>query len=429
MPEQDRRSAGYGSGRRSFEGGSNDRATFPNETDGRSLFHPVGPFARDGGLVCLPRWIYDKREPFSESGNSPRRRRVLSSLVRIRSLRRSAVVFKAMFRPFPGSPVEECRRGLLPEHPGRSGPPPIQVSRHSLPGAHRPEHSGPGRWLARRSGGRLTFFSALNERGKAWAPYDLDQPASFSQPGEESAARVLRDLVEQDRREGLDAHAVLAAGKGWVELLHQVARGRHDLLVVGSRDDAGLWLRPVWQYQPRPPAPLPVSRLGVPAAPGGRPAADPRRHRSQSHVGDALRLGIALVRMNDSARLHVLHVVDYPLDHVWSTGLSDVWTQAYRRQVRRDVEETIRKQLAQAGDPVGEDRVELHFVDGAGIKDDVIVGFIHEQAVDLVILGTAVRRGLWGVLLGNTAERLLPEVRCSVLAVKPPDFHPPALPE
>jgi hypothetical protein len=25
-------------------------------------------------------------------------------------------------------------------------------------------------------------------------------------------------------------------------------------------------------------------------------------------------------------------------------------------------------------------------------------------------------------MIGNTAERLLPEVRCSVLAVKPPDF-------
>jgi len=33
------------------------------------------------------------------------------------------------------------------------------------------------------------------------------------------------------------------------------------------------------------------------------------------------------------------------------------------------------------------------------------------------------RAGAPGITIGNTAERLLPEVTCSVLAVKPPGFH------
>ncbi len=40
-------------------------------------------------------------------------------------------------------------------------------------------------------------------------------------------------------------------------------------------------------------------------------------------------------------------------------------------------------------------------------------------------MGTVARSGVWGALLGNLAERLLPELRCSVLAAKPADFHSP----
>ena len=118
----------------------------------------------------------------------------------------------------------------------------------------------------------------------------------------------------------------------------------------------------------------------------------------------------------------MLHVVDYPLDHHWAPNLADVWNEAYRRQVRLEAKEAIHKQLEHAGMSANEERVEIHFIDGAGIPDNMIVQFINDQAIDLVVLGTVARRGLWGVLLGNMAERVLPGVRCSVVAVKPPDF-------
>jgi nucleotide-binding universal stress UspA family protein len=42
---------------------------------------------------------------------------------------------------------------------------------------------------------------------------------------------------------------------------------------------------------------------------------------------------------------------------------------------------------------------------------------------DLVIMGTVARTGLAGLLMGNTAERVLRELRGSVLAVKPAGFE------
>ena len=38
---------------------------------------------------------------------------------------------------------------------------------------------------------------------------------------------------------------------------------------------------------------------------------------------------------------------------------------------------------------------------------------------------TIARTGIPGVIVGNTAERLLPQIPCSVLAVKPADFKSP----
>jgi nucleotide-binding universal stress UspA family protein len=65
-------------------------------------------------------------------------------------------------------------------------------------------------------------------------------------------------------------------------------------------------------------------------------------------------------------------------------------------------------------------------VEGAGIPDEAILKCIEERSIDLVILGTVARSGLSALFLGNVAERLLPEVRCSVLAVKPLGFASPA---
>jgi universal stress protein E len=59
---------------------------------------------------------------------------------------------------------------------------------------------------------------------------------------------------------------------------------------------------------------------------------------------------------------------------------------------------------------------------GTGVPDVAIQHFIQLNQIHLLVMGTIGRGGIPGIMIGNTAERLLPEVQCSVLAVKPPDF-------
>ncbi|HEU4618835.1 MAG TPA: universal stress protein [Gammaproteobacteria bacterium] len=58
-----------------------------------------------------------------------------------------------------------------------------------------------------------------------------------------------------------------------------------------------------------------------------------------------------------------------------------------------------------------------------------IIDFVEREAVDLLVLGTVARTGVAGFLIGNTAERVLDEVTCSVIALKPAGFVSPVRPE
>ena len=40
-------------------------------------------------------------------------------------------------------------------------------------------------------------------------------------------------------------------------------------------------------------------------------------------------------------------------------------------------------------------------------------------------MGALARRGVPGMLIGNTAEKVLGQIGCSVITVKPPDFETP----
>ena len=51
--------------------------------------------------------------------------------------------------------------------------------------------------------------------------------------------------------------------------------------------------------------------------------------------------------------------------------------------------------------------------------------FVVAERIDLVVMGTVARAGIAGMLIGNTAERVLRKLPCSVLTVKPDGFESP----
>jgi nucleotide-binding universal stress UspA family protein len=54
-----------------------------------------------------------------------------------------------------------------------------------------------------------------------------------------------------------------------------------------------------------------------------------------------------------------------------------------------------------------------------------IPALVRDLGADLVVMGTVARTGISGLLMGNTAEMILTQIDCSVLAVKPQEFVSP----
>lgn len=72
---------------------------------------------------------------------------------------------------------------------------------------------------------------------------------------------------------------------------------------------------------------------------------------------------------------------------------------------------------------IGADTLPVRLVRGA--PEGAIPGFIDNNDIDLLIMGTVARTGIPGFIIGNTAENVLQKVGCSLLALKPNGFVSP----
>lgn len=60
-----------------------------------------------------------------------------------------------------------------------------------------------------------------------------------------------------------------------------------------------------------------------------------------------------------------------------------------------------------------------------GMPEDVIPRIAKELDAELVVIGTVGRNGISAALIGNTAEHVIDNLNCDLLAIKPPGFESP----
>ena len=70
-------------------------------------------------------------------------------------------------------------------------------------------------------------------------------------------------------------------------------------------------------------------------------------------------------------------------------------------------------------------KLQLHLLKGQARKE--IPAMAKRLDVDCVVMGTVARTGIRGFIMGNTAETILEQIDCSVLAIKPPGFETPVV--
>ena len=117
------------------------------------------------------------------------------------------------------------------------------------------------------------------------------------------------------------------------------------------------------------------------------------------------------------------------LHHAWSPfaermirvhATEDAYA-SYVDEARNRAAADLRKLTQSLGSPFG--RVPM--IQRRGRPEDVILEFVASEGIDILVMGTVARGGIPGLLIGNTAERVLRRLRCSVLTLKPDNFVSP----
>lgn len=102
----------------------------------------------------------------------------------------------------------------------------------------------------------------------------------------------------------------------------------------------------------------------------------------------------------------------------------------YVEQVRRECSDKLKLLVREMNDELGKDVAEYlsprtHLVKGDPSKEIPLMA--EKYHADLIVMGTVGRIGIPGLLIGNTAELILEQVKCSILAIKPDGFETPVL--
>lgn len=228
-------------------------------------------------------------------------------------------------------------------------------------------------------------------------------------------------------------------GRPFIEILRAVLREGYDLVLKEAEDPAFLprlfgsedmhLLRkcpcPVWLTKPGGSANYGTILASVDLDIEGAPPEVAELNRR------ILALGASLA-VSDFAALHVLHVWDAPGEGMIRSWSEDPDLAALRyvqgeRQRRELGMERLRRNLGEALGDEAFAYLSPHFHLIQGAPPEAIPSMAARLQADLVVMGTVGRTGISGLIIGNTAEAVLEQLQCAVLAVKPPGFVSPVI--
>ncbi|MWJ29019.1 universal stress protein UspA [Halomonas sp. ZH2S] len=134
--------------------------------------------------------------------------------------------------------------------------------------------------------------------------------------------------------------------------------------------------------------------------------------------------------LSELAAVHAVNVYDVP-----ESGFISLWVenadkveQELAEDERRHRQYRMDALLDELKGRMGEETyhylsLRTHVVPGIPGRD--LPKMVETIKADLVVMGTVARTGVAGVIIGNTAEAVLSQLNCSVLAIKPKGFESP----
>jgi len=281
--------------------------------------------------------------------------------------------------------------------------------------------------LARQNDARLTLFSVVYKHPDLHR-YPDSVGETLLTPFVSERRQWMQGFMPILQEQGVDGEVVVVTGISFLEIIHEVLREQHDLVITTAEEKKGIRARvfgatsmhlmrkcpcPVWvvkRVQTRP-----YARILAAVDPS---ACDPKRDSLNSLI---LQLASSMAR-KESGELHIIHVWHlFGERYVRSGGMTEKDAQEAKAQEKLQHKQCFDALLSRVD--VTDLKPHLHLMEGD--PDERIPELVMEQGIDLLVMGTLCRTGIAGFLIGNTAEEVLNQVDCSVLTLKPEGFVTP----
>lgn len=248
--------------------------------------------------------------------------------------------------------------------------------------------------------------------------------------------RAILESLTKPHRHRLAINLDVRTGTVFLEVIRAVLRNGHDLVIKAAENPAFLHrlfgsddmhlLRkcpcPVWLMKSPEKSKYDCIVAAVDT--------DPLRPAAEQDLNQSILDLAASLALSESASLHLVHAWG-----AFAEGALLARSESTKNAVHTHIEleylshqkllfalgERLRRQL----DVEAYNRLLPRFHLPKGSPQKMLPAVAEELRADLVVMGTVVRTGIAGFIIGNTAEAILNQLACSVLAIKPAGFITP----
>lgn len=239
----------------------------------------------------------------------------------------------------------------------------------------------------------------------------------------------------------VEVEGKILEGEPFLEVIREVIRNKRDLLVKSAHgdDSTKAWLFgstdthllrkcpcPVWLIKSTDTSPIrrvmacvDFNELDA----SGQDTAEPLNRMILEMAGS--------LALHEGSEFHIAHAWEATGENVLRrsrTSADEEEVDAYVREVGDQHRHWLDRLLREARGWIGAatyDSVKPNTHLRKGSAGEVVPALARELKIDLIVMGTVARTGIPGLLIGNTAETVLNNIDCSILAVKPRGFVTP----
>lgn len=267
------------------------------------------------------------------------------------------------------------------------------------------------RSMAKKIGASLHILVIIENQGSTASEIESTR--------HEMSRQAVNQLTQELENEGIKVESTFDQGIAWFEILKHSIWTKSDWIMLSSTrrgvssdgsvlgSTARKVVRqsklPVWVVQNSPAKA--VKNIAVPidlASISGKLVATGRR------LGELLDANVKLV-----------HSVDYSGELACFR-----YPDAQKRiaEYRQNVQKTAHDKIAELA---GEDFLSDNILLSNQNISNVLPKMVSDGEADMVVMGSVSRTGIPGFVIGNSAERLLSRLECSLLVMKPDDWESP----